>query len=262
MSFVMDARGRIHVLDQVNSRIQIFEDGKEPRSVALPSDTYQDIEIDKKGNTIVLDRLVTASIAFIDPEGRVDHTVPLVGPGIPEGGGVTGLFARDDGVWVEVEHKSAVRVADPSGAPDKERPIVPGRPSYDGGARLYAELAGPESASVSILPASGAAGQSASASVSFPMRAFGLHALESDAEGRVYLAANLYREEEAAPFRVLEERETMVVLSRNGGEIGRVELAPPTGPEEQFRPIRVGPDGAIYQLICRERGGTIERFWR
>jgi hypothetical protein len=261
MSFAIDARGRMHVLDQVNSRIQIFEDGKEPRSIALPSDTYQDIEVDGRGNTVVLDRLVTASIAFIDPEGKIAHTVPLVGAGVPEGGGVTGLFAREDGVWVEVEHASVVRITDASGAPDKERPIAAGRPSADGSSLLRASITGKTSASVSVLPASGD-GPGASASVSFPTRVFGLHALETDGEGRIYLAANLIREEETAPFRVLEERETVVVLARSGGEIGRIEIAPPQGPEEQLRPIRVGADGSIYQLICRLRGATIERFAR
>jgi hypothetical protein len=261
MSFTLDARGRIHVLDQVNSRIQIFEKGKEPRSVALPSDTYQDIEVDARGNTIVLDRLVTGSIAFIDENGSVSHSVPIVGPGVPEGGGVTALFARDDGVWVEVEHTSSVRVADASGAPDKERPVVRGRPSADGSARLTAALDGPSGASVEVASMRGAE-EPVRASVSFPMRVHGLHALESDASGRVYLAANLLREGGAPAFEVLEEREVVVVLSPRGVEIGRFDIAPPQGPEEQLRPIRVAADGSIYQLVCRERGATVERFWR
>jgi hypothetical protein len=260
MSFAMDARGRIHVLDQVNSRIQIFEKGKEPRAVPLPSDTYQDIEIDSRGNTVVLDRLVTGTIAFIDDAGTISHSVPIVGPGVPEGGGVTALLARADGVWVEVEHTTSVRVADASGAPDRERPIVQGRPSADGSARLSASLAGPSGASVGVASVAGTA-DPVQASVAFPMPVVGLHALESDQQGRVYLAANLLREGPAPAFDILEEREMVVVLSRAGLEIGRFDIAPPQGPEEQLRPIRVAADGSIYQLVCRERGATVERFW-
>jgi hypothetical protein len=261
MSFALDARGRIHVLDQVNSRIQIFEKGKEPRSVPLPSDTYQDIEVDSRGNTLVLDRLVTGSIAFIDESGSISHSVPIVGPGVPEGGGVTAMFARDDGVWLEVEHTSSVRVADASGAPDRERPIVAGRPSADGSARLSASLAGPLGASVTVASVTGGT-EPVRASVAFPMPVVGLHALETDGAGRVYLAANLIREGPGPAFDILEEREMVVVLSPGGLEIGRFDIAPPQGPEEQLRPIRVAADGSIYQLICRARGASIERFYR
>jgi hypothetical protein len=259
MSFAVDGRGRVHVLDQLNTRIQIFEPGQEPRVVALPSDTFQDIDVDRSGRVVAMDRLATETIAFLDPAGSLDHTVPLAGAGVPEGGGVTGLFSRDDGVWVEVEHKELVRIADASGEPDPSRPAVAGRWSADGASLLRAALAGPTTALVTSHPTSGH-GADVSIPIEFSMPILAIHALESDADGRIYLAANLVREEEAAPFEVVDERETVVVLDRDGRELGRVEVAPPQGPEEQFRPIRVAPDGAIYQLVCNEAGATIERF--
>src|SRR5262245_45057636 len=87
MGFAVDAEGRIHVLDQVNARLQIFDRDKPPRVVSLPSDAFQDIALDAKGNPIVLDRLATGTVAFLGANGDIDHTVPIVGPGVPEGGG-------------------------------------------------------------------------------------------------------------------------------------------------------------------------------
>lgn len=258
-SFAVDARGRMHVLDQVNSRVQIFEDGKPPRAQALPSDTFQDIAVGEGGNTFVMDRNATASIAVLGEDGGVAHSIPLAGQGVAEPGGVTGVFAGQNGVWVEVEHTSLVRVADASGAPDPSRPAVQGRFSRDGAYLLLAAINGPTSVVVSRRPASGA-GAASSSELAFPLRAFGIHALEDDAKGNVYVAVNQIREADVAPFAIIEERETVVVVAPGGGEIKRIEIAPPQGPEEQLRPIRVGPDGSIYQLICRDDAAYIERY--
>jgi len=259
MSFAIDGRGRVHVLDQLNTRIEIFEPGHEPRVVALPSDTFQDIDVDARGRVVAVDRLATQTVAFLDDSGQLDHTVPLDGPGVPEGGAVTALFTREDGTWIEVEHKELVRIADASGEPDPDRPAVAGRFSADGSSLLRAGIEGPSSVRVTSQPASGH-GAAMTASLAFPMSVLAVHALESDRQGRIYLAVNLIRESEQAPFDVTDERETVVVLAKDGRELGRVDIAPPQGPEEQFRPIRVGDDGQIYQLVCNETGATIERF--
>jgi hypothetical protein len=90
------------------------------------------------------------------------------------------------------------------------------------------------------------------------MQVLALSALESDASGRVYLAASLVREEGEGNVIPAEQ---MVVFSPAGQEIGRVDLAPKALPEEQFRSIQVGADGAIVQLDCAEDGATLLR-WR
>jgi hypothetical protein len=259
MGFAIDAEGRIHVLDQVNTRIQVFEKDRPPRVVPLPADTFQDIALDAKGNAVVLDRLATGTLAFVGANGEVDHTVPITGRGVPEGGGVTGMFVRPDGVWLEVEHGTLVRVALANGEPDPARPSVRGRFSFDGTSVIRAAVTGPTAVAVTAEPLA-KGGSSFEATVMFPIRVFGLHALECDARGRTYLVANLVRERESAPFDIVEEREIVVVLDKGGAEIGRVPIAPPEGPEEQFRPIRVGDDGSIYQLVAGRDGATLERF--
>lgn len=257
MAMAIDSSGRIHVLDQVNGRIVIFEAGKATQSIALPHGAYQDIALDARGRVAVLDRLRTASVALLDDSGAVAHTIPIVGKGLVEGGASTALFAFDDGVWIESEHQQLVRVGDMSGNFDRTRPSLAGRPSLDGRTLVRAALAGPASVAVSGFAIDGGEWL---AQLDFELPITSIRALESDAAGRIYLAAYLVREQTVAPFAVAEERQVVVVLSPTGAELSRVDIVAPKTPEEQFRPIRVGSDGSIYQLVCHDEGVTIERF--
>ena len=81
-----------------------------------------------------------------------------------------------------------------------------------------------------------------------------------DGRGHVFLAVDLLREQPESPFKVLEERAVIVVLSTSGAELGRAEWPPLAGPEEQLRPVRLGADGALYQLRCEPQGATLRRF--
>lgn len=259
MSFSIDASGAARVLDQVNQRVVLFEPGRPPHTIALPADTCQDIETDLHGNTIVLDRLSTASLVLIDSQGNTKHSIPIVGDKIPEGGLVTGMFARSDGLWLEVEHRELVRIADAEGAPDPARPSVPGRFSGDGRSALLAGISGGTNIQLNASPiASG--GISFSASIAFPARISGIHALECDAAGRIFIAASTLLEGPPPTFELLEAHTYVVALSPNGRELGRIEISPLISPLEQFRPIRVGPDGSIYELVPGEDGVRIERY--
>src|SRR5262249_36170006 len=140
MSLAVDARGRIRVLDQVNDRIEVFEDGR-ARSLALPDGHFQDIDVDGRGQSVVLDRLVSGRIAVLDENGRVVSKIPITGAGLDEGGAATALLTRESGIFVEAEHQRSIRVADSSGLPDYTRPMLAGRPSLDGTTSLSAELA-------------------------------------------------------------------------------------------------------------------------
>jgi hypothetical protein len=259
MSFAKGADGSLAVLDQVNSRVVLYPKGQSPRSLALPADTYQDIELDPRGGVILLDRLATQTVAFLDAEGHVRHTIPLVGPGIESGGMVSGLFARADGVWLEVEHRVSVRIADASGEPDPTRPAVDGRFSSDGQWLLSAAVDGRTTAKVSVRPAKGT-GAAVVTAVSFDEPVLGLMELDTDQAGRVYLVVHTFVEDPKDPSHILSEHVQAVVLGQNGTEVARRYLAVPTLPEEQFRPIRVGSDGSVYQLVLADAGATIERF--
>lgn len=258
MSFAVDRAGRVLVLDQVNSRVQLFAGGQPAKSVPLPADTFQDIEVGPHGDLVLLDRLARQSVVFAGAGGAVASEVGLGGAGVPEGGGVTGLFQRDDGTWVEVEHRDLVRVADASGRADPNRPAMPGRPSGDGRAFLRAALDGREAAVV-LRRARDADAFAPLARVPFPAPILHLTALESDSRGRIFLAAALLRRPTDEGSRP-DEAELLAILGPDGVELGRVTLPPRRGPEEFYRPIRLGADGNVYQMSWDERGVTMRRI--
>lgn len=260
MSFVADDEGRILVLDQVNSRLQIFEGGHWARSIPVPADTFHDFAMAPDGRIAALDRFAGDDVVFISDRGTVEGRVRLAGLEIPESGLATGLFSRPDGTWVEVEHERLVQVANERGLPVAERKVLPGRPSRDGRWLLQALREGTGAAVVLVRPMdSPETVPVLLARVEFPLPVLQLTALESDRAGRVYLAAVIARFDESDPTRVLEEYEPVVVLSPDGRELGRAVFPPRTLPEEVFVPIRVTPGGAIYQMAFTESGVVFRR---
>jgi hypothetical protein len=252
MSLAVDGSGSVYVLDQVNARVQVFAAGRALRQIPLPGDTFQDLALGRDG-LVLLDRLARRALTFVDERGTVRHEVALEGAGVPEGGGVTGLFVRDDGAWVEVEHRGLVRVADAAGRADPARPTQPGRLAADGRAYLRAVRAAPDAALVLAAPAAGAGELALLAQPTFAWPVQRLSALESDRAGRVYLGAVV------ADQATGDEREVVVVLAPGGAEAARLTLPPRPGPEEQLRPLVLGADGAIYQLACEPDAAVIRR---
>lgn len=261
MSFVVDKGGRLVVLDQVNSRVQIFDPDMQPASIELPAETFQDIGTDADGNPVLLDRLARRSIESYSPGGKLLYTVPIEGPGVPEGGGVTGMFVQDDGTWLEVEHSRLVRVADAQGRPADQRTIVPGRLSGDGKAYLAAGRSGRQSASVMSWPTANPNRPPVLvAKLQFDMQLAAINALESDPAGRIYLGALLVDERPGPPPAISAAFEEIVLLNASGAAVQRIRLPVNTGPEEQFRPIRLGADGELYRLRCTADGAILERW--
>jgi hypothetical protein len=254
MSFVVDANGRATVLDQVNGRLEIFENGAATRTIPLHSETYQDVAARGDGYAL-LDRSGEEAVAFTDASGKITHSVPLRGEGVDEGGSVTALAQRDDGTWVEVEHQAWVRVADASGAADLERPMLEGRP--DGAGATY-RLARAGGAKASLVRAGD--GDRAVRWIEFDEPIWALDALEFDGRGHVFVGAELALESEQAPYDVVDRREQVIVLDAGGDEVARLDMPPSTGPEEAFRSLRVGADGALYQLVMDAHGATMRRY--
>ena len=140
MSFAVGPGGELFVLDQVNYRVLGFTPEGEHVQLTLGEPTYQDLALAHGGELLVVDRLVQSSIAVMDRAGVEVGEYEFVGEGIPEGGGVTATFVRDDGVWLEFAHTYLVRVLDEELQPCPEE-VVPGRLLPDG-ARVVAALDG------------------------------------------------------------------------------------------------------------------------
>ncbi len=258
-SFAVDRRGAVWVLDQVNERVQVVFRGRVARTLSIPTDTYQDLDVLPDGTLVLVDRLVQRHVALRTPAGSW-RFAPVEGPGVPVGGGVTGLFALPDGLWLEWAHTRLVRVADRQGRADPRRPVRWGRPAGGGGALVRAVRAGP--GEVVVLRRDGSrrrVGTHIIARLGFALPVAQLLALESDDQGRIYVVAHLLDRDPVDPARVRSERLEVVSLAPQGRERFRRALPVNDGPEEQLRSFRVGRDGALYQLRFDANGATL---WR
>lgn len=259
MSLAVDAEGKVHVLDQLNRRISVFDpNGGPTRVVPIGSDTVQDLAIDPRGGWAILDRLVAREVRFLDANGKVRAQVPVVGQGIPESGVVTGLFAASDGFWLETEHKSLTRVATVDGEPDPKRPTIAGRRATPTSPLLRAARDPAGYAVVSAIDSQmGSNGFLARVPFSAPV--LELVGLEGDGLGTTFVGAHVARETTTAPFSLYDETLTVVALDRNGTEIGRFDLPPQTGPEEQLKSMVLSPKGLVHHLHVGATGATIRR---
>ena len=255
MSLVANAAGEVFVLDQVNARVQVFDaKGKITRSIPIPTHTAQDLALDPRGGIALLDRLVDKAVVFVDATGKETKRVAIVGDGIQEGGAATGLFATNDGFWIEVEHRSMVRVALPNGDPDLARTTIEGRRTIDGGPLLQAAR---DPSGFAVVSSSGQT--PFLVRVPFAEPVVQLEALESDAKGGVYLAAHLGIEQPIAPYTLIDQTVVVVALDAAGSELGRIEFPAPDAEDEQLRPIAIGPDGAVYHLHAGATAATLRR---
>lgn len=254
MSLAVSDDGRIHVLDQVNERVSIFDPGGAPTQVVpIGSDTVQDIAIDPRGGWALLDRLVAREVRFLDPSGKLRSQVPVVGPGIPESGVVTALFAARDGFWLEVEHKDLVRVATIDGDPDPTRPVIEGRRASPGSPLLRAAR---DPAGYAVVSAIGPNGFLARVPFAAPV----VELVGLEAHGTTtFVGAYVARETATEPFTLFDEKIEVVAIDGAGVEIGRFDLPPPAGPEEQLRSLVLSPNGQLHHLHVGATGATIRR---
>ncbi len=259
MSFAPGRDGEIWVLDALAARIVRFgPDGAMEREVPLPARTFEDLEV-RGDRMFVLDRVVRRSVLVLEADRQAGE-VPIEGPGIPEGGGVTAMFAEDDGVWLEYEHRDLVRVLDADGRPG-DRAVRTGRRIPGSDDRLLAELDGSRRPVARVMRI-GPDGTSVRVSRTVPLagRSPRIAWIEAGPEGDV-----------AAVFHLLYPSEDGL---RNLGEenIGRWFgadlrlLATFRSPWcirawQQQRELRIAPDGALIGMAFIDEGVLFLR-WR
>ena len=248
MSLAVAKDGQLYVLDQINGRVQRFRrDGTPAGEIKIGSDTVQDMAVDKKGNVIALDRLADRDVSLFGPDGQPKTRLPVVGGPITEGGGVTGLYTDDSGIWLGREHAEIVRVADADGNADPKRPTEPGPPTRDGRFFLWARLADPQSVLLRIYDHD--AQVVWSRTIGFGRPLLHLITVDSDLRGHVYAAG-------------LAQDATIVLrlAENNGADAGSLLLPADPGIIESFRGLTVGDDGTIYQMLASDSGVTITAY--
>lgn len=258
MTVTADASGRIFVLDQINARIAVFDAGAPTGEIPLPGDTFQDLDFFGRDGFVLLDRHMSSSLAFLDAKGHVSHEVALVGLGVREGTSVTAIFSRADGVWAEVEHTGVVQITDASGKPSRPRRFAAGRSTGD----ELAVRAALDPAKASVVLSRAEVGLPARdfARVAFAMKPSAITGLEVLPGGNVFVSAQLFEERPVAPFDVVASDHTLTLLGPGGELLDQQSIPDHEGPEEVFRPARLGADGAIYALRFAHEGAEVWRY--
>lgn len=255
MSLTIGPNGELLVLDQVNARVQRFgRDGRFVGETAIGPDTAQDLVPLPNGGLAVVDRLGNSEVLFYDASGKPTGTVPLVGGGIEEGGGVTGLFSDDSGVHVEREHEEVFRIASLDGTPDPDRPSNPGRPTRDGRFFLAAHIADAASGRAIVRAFDHNGNVAWQRQLMFPRSILHLVLLDSDRAGHVFVGATLAREDQVT-YDLTDVATVVVRLGADDGTgLGNLTLPASSEPEEVFREISVRDDGVLLQMLVVNGG--------
>lgn len=249
------------ILDQVNRRVERFERGQRVASVPLGSDTAQDLAIGPDGRTVVLDRLVEKNVQVYDRDGKLRNEIPLDEKAVGETGSITGVFADRDGIYVERDHGKVVRIADPSGLRDRPPEELAGRPSRDGQLLISAAITDRAAGQLAVTAVRRQDGQTAfSQGMTLGAPILHIVMLDSDRQGRVYLAAATGREGSEPPYPILDEAIEAVQLGSGGALRGRLVVPPLVGAEESLRPLSVDDSGALLVMRTLPEGAVVTRY--
>jgi hypothetical protein len=259
-SFAVDAQGSIHILDQVNGRIQIFsKTGALQGTVKLPDLTYDDIELDGNGGYILLDKHERESVIFFDGNGQETSFIRVAGGPIESPGDVTGLYRTNDGIWLEVDDAALVQIADLAGNPVQTRSTELGRRDKDGRIVLVAIDGNRDVVLTAQTP--GATDSTEIGRITFAMDVAHVSAFEYDDDGNVLVGVETFTEgTEEQDFEVQDIDHEIVTVNRMGKEVRRDKLLPKDDPLTQFRTVRRGADGHLYQLKVGDTGAEVVRY--
>jgi hypothetical protein len=180
---------------------------------------------------------------------------------VPEGGGVTGLFTDEHGVYVEREHGALVRIADENGVRDPARPELLGRPSRDGRLLLQAAIASRSVGEITVRAWNRGSSEPAwNRSVGLGQPLLHIVMLDSDRHGEVYVAAEVGHESPDPPYGIVDVGLVVTRLGPGGQARGQLTLPYSDGPEEQFRPVVVDDEGGVYVMVVEPTGLRVVRY--
>jgi hypothetical protein len=253
--------GELLILDQVNHRLERYRDGHRLPGIALGSDTAQDLAAGTAGRTVLLDRLVDRNLQVYGPDGALRNEVPLDGQQLPAAGLTTAVFADASGIYVEREHGMVVRVADADGNLDRPPEELAGRPTRDGQLLISAALLDPLRGEVTVRALQRASGQPAwTQTVRLGSPVLHLLLLDSDRQGRVYLAAATGHESPTPPYAIVDEAVVALQLGSGGIERSRLILPPLAAADETFRPLSIDDQGALLMMSSEPSGLVVTRY--
>jgi hypothetical protein len=252
MSFGVTRQGGMVALDQVNRRLVWFDkDGNHERDIQTTQKAPQDLVVAADGKVAVLDRLADKSVEILDSNGKPIGKLPLEGPGIPEGGGVTGVFVDGKDVYAEYEHGRVFLLGSTDGVPASERTDLPGRPSRDGKLILSAGIVDPLEGRMWVSATDRSTmDHRFTRELRMPMPILRILLLDSDLKGIIYVASHLGDDTLDGHTGV-----QLVCLEPQQGEpVGRTFIPVPDEPEEIFKSMVALDDGGVMIAVPSENG--------
>jgi hypothetical protein len=255
---VTEADKRVYVLDQVNSRIQVFRAGKYERAIPLPAPmTIEDMGLLPNGQLALVTQY-KSTFFVIDKDGAVLQQVPFASVGVPSAsllwlqGTVDGLY-RDTGSELTLQFDREGNVVG-SGAT-----VHASATSPDGAWWVKLATHEPERLAFSYGARGAAEGRLFEFLVDKPSRpdTLGALAIDLDAQGNVYVLTEAIWGKAPKP---LKRRTYLSVWSPELVELRRLSL-PGTDPDHQ--PHRYGfltPEGFFYYLDISKQRICVRRY--
>jgi hypothetical protein len=252
MSFSVAPNGEILILDQINSRINVYSNGKWLRSISINGTTYIDMDLMNSSGFVLIDNLVKKKVIVLDTAGTLLHEIALQGSGIPNPSFAVGVQYRGDGIWVEIDDGTLVHVGDSEGAPVTGRSVVQGLFNWDSSRLMRLGIPGDITAFVSISETDKVTWNDYS--VYYQSAIMSLLGLYSDADDNYYLGAVFQDDDGVATGAEL------TVLNSSGEVVRRTPMFAPSRAEEIRRSLRVMGDGTAYQLVLDDKGVAVRRY--
>ncbi len=251
MSFAIAPDKKIYILDQLNSRIQVFMNGQRIETINIPvkSAGMVDIELLPDGKIVLLDNNLENSLFVLDKQGKIYNSIPLEGEMIETAAMVTEInvlkYEKYAGAWVNLGDRT-VRLTDGEGK-SIMRVSVPGTLTPDGERLMNASIIGEITAVIRISEKNKLNILKPDLTVNFDKFIIHINGPWNDNSSKFYLNAFL---EDTDVNGKTTYSNVLVVFSPELKETGRIELAVQKDEYEIYHPIKISPGGFIYQMLA------------
>ena len=259
-SFALMPDGGSLVLDQINRRVlRLDAQGRLSATIELPATSFEDVEQYEGRAVLVLDRLIGSVLMVMDLQGQLLVEVPLVGSGIENGGSITAMLPRPDGVWLEVDHRHSVKVLDRQLQPCR-RQVILGRP-ISNARSLRGALDGNGGVSISTSErVAREAAQTVTLRGEAPIER--IVWLDADPRGPVHVVLHEVDRSTEPPFQVRNERYLMILLDGQLQELERTMSSWTLTEYDQHTEFRLGRDGHLRQMAFTQEGVLLVNWGR
>lgn len=248
MSFGVDGKGAIYVVDTVNGRlVRRNADGSPGETTFLDSPYPEDVAVAEDGSAAVLDRHRDKAVSLYDESGKSMGKLPLQGEGLPDPGSVTGVFVDGKDVYVEKEHGPLLKLGTMGGIPAQPRTEIPGRPSRDGLSYINAGIIQAPAGRVYVSSIDRATNKHRfTRELALESLVRSIVLLDTDKGGTIYFAADVEKGGGSVLLYCLD--------GISGTPMGTAVLPANTLPEESFRDYVVLDGGGVVQALRTEQG--------